>query len=75
MSRKTDVDQKHMFTYGDDPEEGGWAGSQLVIRTQAEAQLGQQMAPRPASVVVGGGQWKAKAHYCPLSASHISSAP
>lgn len=36
-----------MFTYRDDPEEGGWAPSQLVIRTEDEAQLGQQMAPGP----------------------------
>lgn len=26
MSGGTEVDEEHMFTYGDDPEEGGWEG-------------------------------------------------
>lgn len=55
MRRKTEVEEEHMFTYRDDPEEGGWASSQLVIRTEDESLLGQQMASRPSSVVVGGG--------------------
>lgn len=75
MSRKTDADGKHMFTYGDDPEEGGWAASQRVIRTQAEAQLGQQMAPRPASVVVGGGSGKPKLIIAPLCITYLLSTP
>lgn len=54
MSGKTEVDEEHMFSYGDDPEEEGWAESQLFIRTEDEAQLKQQMAPRPRNVVVGG---------------------
>lgn len=74
MSGKTEVDEEHMFSYGDDPEEGGRAESQLVIRTEDEAQLRQQMAPRPSNVVVGGWYGKPRQdrpHYH-LSLPHIS---
>lgn len=73
MSGKTEVDEEHMFSYGDDPEEGGWAESQVVIRTEDEAQLRQQMAPRPWNVVVGGRYEKPRQdrpHYH-LSLHHI----
>lgn len=53
---------------------GGWAASQVVIRTQAEAQLGQQMAPRPASVVVGGGG-KPKLITAPLGVTYLIRTP
>lgn len=78
MSGKTEVDEEHMFSYGDDPEEGGWAESQFVIRTEEGAQLRQQMAPRPPRCCRWGVVWKAKtgqASLSPLSASPIASTP
>lgn len=74
MSGKTEVDEEHMFSYGDEPEEGGWAESQFVIRTEDETQLREQMAARAWSVVVGGWSGKPRRdrpHYH-LSLPHMS---
>lgn len=68
MSGKTEVDEEHMFGSRDAPEEGGRARSQLVIRTEDEAQLKQQMAPRPVECWPGKPR-RARPHYHLLTGS------